>query len=260
MSVEGKVVLVTGAASGIGKAIALRFAREKVKLVLADINEESLQKSRQEAIDAGSEAIAVVCNAASVSDIEMMFQKLVEAYGTIDVLVNDVGIAGPTKPVMELTAEEWDESMHINLRSQFYAIKLAAPHMIRQGSGKIVNIASMSGKKSLPNRSPYCASKMGVIGLTRCVSEELGQYNINVNAICPGPVSGERLVKVFDNMAKEQNTTPEAIGQRFFAPSHIKRASDPEDIAELALFLADDEKSRSITGQDINVNCGAITY
>lgn len=258
--INGKVVLVTGSGRGIGQAIALRFAKEKVKLVIADLDAEGLEVTKKAAEMGGSEVLSVICNFSVPKDIESLFDQIFKVYGRIDILVNNVGIAGPTRPVTEISLEEWDESMAVNLRSQFHTIKLAAPSMIRNGGGKIVNISSMSGKKSLPDRSPYCASKMGVIGLTRCASEELGKHNITVNAICPGPVGGERLERVLNNMATEQGLTTQQVIERFFAPSHIKRAAAAEDIAEMVIFLSDEEKSRSITGQDINVNCGAITY
>lgn len=260
MNMRDKVVLVTGGGSGIGKAIALRFAQEKVKLVISDLMESGLEETKKQAESMGAETLTVQCDAEKAEDIDHLFELIIKEYGKIDVLVNNVGIAGPSKPIMDISLEEWDQNMSVNLRSQFYSIKKAAPYMIENGGGKIVNISSMSGKKSLPYRSPYCASKMGVIGLTRCISEELGKYNITVNAVCPGPVSGARLDRVLDSMAKEEGLTADSVRERFFAPSHIKRASDAEDIAELVLFLSDEKKSKSITGQDINVNCGAITY
>lgn len=260
MPLKEKVVLVTGSGGGIGKAIALGFGREGAKVVVSGRSEGNIQDTKNEIIAMGAEAIAVKCDVSNLEEIDSLFSKIIGTYGTIDVLVNNVGIAGPTKPVMDIEVEEWDETITVNLRSAFYCIKLAAPYMIKQGGGKIINISSMSGKKSLPNRSPYCASKMGIIGLTRCVAEELGKYNINVNAVCPGPVAGERIKRVFENMARTEGISIDEASQRFFVPSFIKRAADPEDITHAVLFLADDEKSRSITGQDINVNCGAITY
>ncbi len=260
MSLHGKVVLITGSGSGIGKAVAKRFAEEGARLAICDVNPEFLSATEKELKEQGAEVLAVEYNAQVPADIKKVFGAMIARYGTIDVLVNNTGIAGPTKPIVDMELEEWDQTLEVNLRGAFYCIKLAAPYMIEKGEGKIVSMSSMSGKKSLPNRSPYCASKMGIIGLTRTAAEELGKYNINVNAVCPGAVAGPRLDSVFANLAKSQGTTPEAAANRFFEPSFFKRAVPPEDIAEMVLFLSDGERCRSITGQDFNVNCGAITY
>ena len=260
MSVKNKVVLITGSAGGIGKCTALRFAKEGARLVICDVNPETLAETEKEICDLGAEVLAVQYNARDLDSINNVFAKMIERFGTIDVLVNNTGIAGPTKPIVEMSPEEWDETLEVNLRGAFYCIKLAAPYMIEKKEGKIVSLSSMSGKKSLPNRSPYDASKMGIIGLTRCAAEELGVYNINVNAVCPGAVAGPRLDKVFSNLARVQGKTIEEVANRFFEPSFFKRAVPPEDIAEMILFLSDEERCHSITGQDFNVNCGAITY
>ncbi len=260
MSLKNKVVLITASADGIGKVIATRFAREEAKLIISDINEKELLKTKSELESMGIEVLAVQCDARKTSDIDNLFNKAISKFKTIDVLVNNAGIAGPTKPVIEMEIEDWDSTLEINLRSTFYCTKLAAPYMIKQGSGKIVNMSSQSGKKSLPNRSPYCASKMGIIGLTRCVADELGKYDITVNAVCPGAVGGKRLDGVFENQARILGITPEEYRIKFLEPSPIKRTVPPEDVAEMVIFLSDAEKSNSITGQDINVNCGTVTY
>lgn len=257
MSVKGKVTVITAAASGIGKATALRFAREGAKLAICDIDEKALKNTVEELSEI-TEVMAVKCNMAEVKEIDMFFEKVIEKYGTVDILVNNAGIAGPTKPIIEIEPEEWDLTLGVNLRGGYYCIKKAAPFMMKKKFGKIVNISSMSGKRSLPNRSPYCASKMGVIGMTRTVAHELGKYNITVNAVCPGAISGSRLDLVFENMARVEGKTVEQVKDEFLVPSFLKRTIPPEDIAEMVLFLSDEEKSNSITGQDVNVNCGVI--
>lgn len=257
MSVKGKVTVITAAASGIGKATALQFAREGSKLAICDIDEKSLEATRKE-LSTLTDVIAVKCNMAEISEIDLFFEKVIAKYGTIDILINNAGIAGPTKPITEVEPEEWDLTLNVNLRGGYYCIKKAAPFMIKKNFGKIVNISSMSGKRPLLNRAPYCASKMGVIGMTRTVADELGKYNITVNAVCPGAISGSRLDLVLENMARVEGKTIEQVKDTFLEPSMLKRTIPPEDIAKMVLFLSDEEKSNSITGQDINVNCGVI--
>jgi len=260
MTIRGKVAVITASASGIGKVTALRFAREGAKLVICDINDDELKKTEAEIAALGSEVLALHCDMGELEDIDNLFEETIKRFKSIDILVNNAGIAGPTKPITEVEPEEWDNTLKVNLRATYYCIKKAVPYMIKQGGGKIVNLSSQSGKKALPNRSPYCASKMGVIGLTRCVADELGKHNITVNAVCPGPVSGKRLDLVFENLAKAEGISIEKVKHDFLAQAPLKRAVPPEDIAEMILLLSDNEKSNSITGQDINVNCGIIMY
>jgi NAD(P)-dependent dehydrogenase (short-subunit alcohol dehydrogenase family) len=260
MTVKGKITLITGSAGGIGKCTAELFAKEGARLLICDIDPATLAQTEKELKGLGAEVVSEVYNARKIPDIDRVFKKLADSYGDIDILINNTGIAGPTKPIVEMSAEEWDETLEVNLRGSFYCIKLAAPYMIKKNSGKIVSLSSQSGKKSLPNRSPYDASKMGIIGLTRCAADELGGYKINVNAVCPGAVEGPRLDKVFEGQAKSRGITAEEARSEFTKPAFLKRTVPPQDVAQLILFLCDDERSRSITGQDFNVNCGTITY
>jgi NAD(P)-dependent dehydrogenase (short-subunit alcohol dehydrogenase family) len=260
MSIKGKIALITGSAGGIGKCTAELFAREGASLLICDIDPVALVATEKELKNLGAKVASVVYNARKTEDIDQVFKKLDEVYGDLDILVNNTGIAGPTKPIVEMSAEEWDETLEVNLRGAFYCIKKAAPYMIKKNSGKIVSLSSQSGKKSLPNRSPYDASKMGVIGLTRCAADELGGHNINVNAVCPGAVEGPRLDKVFEGQSKSRGITAVQAREEFTKPAFLKRTVPPQDVAQLILFLSDDDRSRSVTGQDFNVNCGTITY
>ena len=258
MSVKGKIVLITGSADGIGKAIAAAFAKEGSKLVLCDLNGEALERTAAEMKELGAEdVIAVRYNAGKPEDIDMVCQKMIDHYGDVDVLVNNVGIAGPTAPVQDITLEDWDATFAIDVRGTFQMIKNCAPYMIKKKEGKIVSMASMSGPHSLINRTPYCAAKMAVIGMTRTLAMELGAYNINVNCVCPSNIDNERGTLIMQRQAAQEGVPVDTILQRKLAQYCLKRRIPMEDVAQMVLFLSDDEKSRSITGVDMPVSCGA---
>ena len=262
ISVKNKVVWITASASGIGRATALRFAREGAHLILCDIAQSALAQTRAdiEALGLGGKVVAQPYDASKSADIKKVFDVAMQTFGRIDVLVNNAGIAGPTKSIIETELEEWDQTFAVNLRGMFYCIKLVAPVMIQNGGGKIVNLSSQAGKRPLPNRSPYCASKSGVIGLTRVAAKELGPYNITVNAVCPGAVSGPRLDHVHSSAAQAQGISMEEYRKQVFESSPLHRPVPPEEIAEMILFLSDAQKSNSITGEDVNINCGRVMY
>lgn len=256
MAINGKVALITGAADGIGRATATEFAAQGARLFLCDINEEGLASALRELRDLGGEAEGIQYDARKTKDIEKVFDALLAQYGDIDILVNNTGIPGPTAPITDISLEDWDSVMEINLRSGFYFCKLAAPYMMKKREGKIVNLSSMTGKRSLFNRIPYCTSKIGIIGLTRSLAEELGAYNINVNAVCPGVVEGARGRLLVERAMQATGKTYEEVWTDALSTSFLKRPVQPEDIAKLIAFLSDDALSRQITAQDYNINCG----
>ncbi|MGN0734732.1 MAG: SDR family NAD(P)-dependent oxidoreductase [Anaerovoracaceae bacterium] len=257
MSLENKIVLVTGSGDGIGKAIATAFALNKARLMLCDVNGEVLEKTVEEMRQLGAEAYGVQYNASKPEEVEKVFNATIEKYGDIDCLVNNVGIAGPTKPVQDITMDEWTTTFAVDVNSTFYMCKLAAPYMIKKKAGKIVNMSSISGKHALLNRSPYCAAKMAVIGLTRCLAKELGVHNITVNAVCPGGIDNARGAMVYQKQAEARGVTVEEVINKTLEQYCLKHLVPMSDVAEMVLFLCDEEKSNSITGLDINVSCGA---
>ena len=258
MSVKGKIVLITGSADGIGRAIAAAFAHEGAKLVLCDLKEEKLQETAAEMREAGAEdVLAIPYNASRPEDIDMVCAKMIEHYGDVDVLVNNVGIAGPTAPVHEIKLEDWDATFAVDVRGTFQMIKNCAPYMMKKKEGKIVSMSSMSGLHSLVNRTPYAAAKMAVIGITRTVAMELGAYNINVNCVCPANIQNERGTLIMQRQAEQEGVTVDEILQRKLGTYCLKRRVPMEDVAQMVLFLSDDERSHSITGADFPVSCGA---
>lgn len=256
MSLKGKIALITAAGSGIAKKTALCFAKSGARLFICDINPETLSQTETELKTLGAEVHSAVYDGGSTDSIRAMFEEHIKQYGDIDVLVNITGIAGPTKPMDEVTLDEWNDSLAVNLTGTFYLTQLAVPYMKAKKSGKIVNMSSQTGKRPLVNRIPYCTTKIGIIGMTRCLAEELGAYNINVNSICPYNVGGARIEMLIQREIERTGKTRDEILAGVTATSFIKRQVKEEDIANTIAFLCDDELSSSITGQDVNINCG----
>ncbi len=259
MKLLDKVAIITGGGRGIGRVISLIFAQEGANVSLAARSTALMEEVANEIRAMGRKALVNTTDITKVEQVEKMVQRTYEEFGKIDILVNNSGIGGPTAYVHEITPEEWDETFNVNLRGAFLCCRAVVPIMIKQGGGRIINIASMTGKRPLPMRTPYCATKMGMIGFTRSLASELGKFNINANAICPGGVEGPRIDMVIRNAAKAEGLTEEEVRKRFVSPSPLGRMVTAEDVAKLAGFLASDD-SKYITGQDINVTAGVVMY
>ena len=259
MKLLDKTAIVTGGGRGIGKAISLMFAREGADISLAARSTDLMMEVSREIATLGRRCLVNTTDLTKIDQINGMVKRTCDEFGRIDILVNNSGVAGPTKYVHEITPQEWDETFDVNLRGAFLCCRAVVPVMIGQGGGKIINIASMTGKRPLPMRTPYCATKMGLIGFTRSVAAELGKFNINVNAICPGAVEGPRIEKVIKDAAAAEGVPEEVVRTRFVSPSPLGRMVSAEDVARLAVFLASDD-SRNMTGQDINVTAGVVMY
>jgi len=243
MKLKGKVAIVTGAAQGIGRGIALALAKEGAKVVVSDISDKIADAVR-EIESLGSEALAVRANVADSRETREMAKAAVKKFGRIDILVNNAGIY-PFKLLVEMKEEEWDKVIGINLKGVFNCTKAVLPKMIEQKSGNIVNIASIAGAViGYANLVHYSASKGGVLGFTKAAAVELAQYKIRVNAIAPGAVETPG-TKIVGNEALKQ--IEQAIP--------LKRIGQPRDIANLVVFLASDDSSY-ITGQLIVADGG----
>jgi NAD(P)-dependent dehydrogenase (short-subunit alcohol dehydrogenase family) len=256
---DGKVVIVTGATRGIGRVLAKGFAAAGAHPVLAARREDVLGEVLGEIEADGGEATAVAADLGTPEGVEKVVGTALDGKGRIDVLVNNLGIAGPTAKIEDTTLEDWHQTIDVNLTSAFLAIKGAVPAMKEQGSGAIVNIGSTLGKQPWPFRSCYAVTKMGMIGMTRVLAMELGGEGIRVNAILPGSVNGERGEEIMADQAERRGTTREAILEELVSLSPLKTQVAPESVLNLALFLASDH-SKHMTGQDINLSAGMVMY
>lgn len=253
-SATGLRVLVTAGASGIGRSIALTFATAGAKVFICDVNHLTLEAFSTEAPGIGS-CVTDVSQPAAVAD---MFAEATEFLGGLDVLVNNAGISGPTAKVEDLSIDDWNRTIAVDLNGIFYCTRIAVPQLKAAGGGSIINLSSIAGRLGYPLRSHYSAAKWGVIGFTKSLSIELGAANIRVNAILPGVVEGERVRQVVGARAAARDLTFEEALSQFVAPISLRRMVGVQEIADMALFLAT-PAGRSISGQAISV-CGDHGY
>ncbi|MFN8619114.1 MAG: glucose 1-dehydrogenase [Chloroflexota bacterium] len=251
---DGKGVLVTGGAMGIGRGIAAGFAREGANVAIADVSREAAEKTAAEITARGAgRAIVTVGDVSSAADAQRMVAETIAALGRLDVLVNNAGIQPMTwyYRVEDTPEEVWDRILGVNLKGMFLMSKYAIPEIRKQGGGAIVNMASVQGLQSMPGVPSYAASKGGVLSLTRNMALDYARENIRVVAICPGTIDSE-MVRI---SARAEGGDEEANVQRYGAVHPIGRIGRPEDIANAALFLAS-ERASFITGEHLNVDGG----
>ncbi|MEM1323835.1 MAG: SDR family NAD(P)-dependent oxidoreductase [Bacteroidota bacterium] len=248
MQVNNKVVIITGAGSGIGKASAQLFAEHGAKVVISDINEANAQQVAQEIKEQGGEALALPCNVTQYEEVEQLIQQTVEHFGQLDVMVNNAGI-GPKHPakVAEHTMDDWHNVIAVNQTGVFYCMQLALRQMMQQGSGNIVNIASLAGLKASGKNLSYSASKFAVVGMTKSAALEYASKNIRINAVCPGYTESALLQQLLD-------TRPD---MEKFLKSYIpmKRFGHAQEIAQAVVWLASDGTS-FMTGQTVTLDGG----
>lgn len=253
MRLEGKAALITGAGSGIGRAMALLFAREGACLIVVDQHEEAVRETARQVTEAGGTATALRCDVTQGDQVKAAIDACVGAYGRIDVLCNNAGVVGSTTTVVDTPEDAWDRAFAVNVKGVYWGCKHAVPHMIAQGKGAIVNTASVAGMVGIPNRAPYCASKGAVIALTKAMAVDHVGQGVRVNCICPGTVDSP-WVRV-GLLANEPD--PAAAYAALAARQPMGRLGLPEEIALAAVYLASDE-SAFCTGSELVIDGGLV--
>jgi NAD(P)-dependent dehydrogenase (short-subunit alcohol dehydrogenase family) len=247
--------MITAAASGIGRTIAKAFAAEGAKVHICDVNEEALADFREEF----PEIAATQVNVRSEGEIDAWFDGALDDLGSLDVLVNNAGIKGPTAPVDDIDYADWRECLEIGLDSHFLCARRAAPVMKTRKSGVIINVSSTAGLYGFGNRTPYAAAKWAVIGLTKSLAIELGPHNVRCNAVCPGAVLGDRINRVIQGEADMRGVEFDVVARETVWSQSISRFVEPGEIADMCLFLAS-PAAKMVNGQAIAVDGNLETF
>jgi NAD(P)-dependent dehydrogenase (short-subunit alcohol dehydrogenase family) len=249
MQLQGKVAIITGAATGIGRATALLFGREGASVVVADINEDNAQSTVADIEDKGGSARFVQADVSEAEDVQALMERVAEEMGGIDVIVNNAG-AQRSGAVTEFEESEWDLLMRVNPRSCVLGAKSGVPYLRERGGGSIVNVSSLAGLKGGPGMTAYSASKGAIIAFTRALAEELAPDNIRANSVCPGWIDtpfNEPAIEFMGGRAQQEEMVQQTVP--------LKRQGTPEEIAPGILYLASDASSY-VTGQELVIDGG----
>ena len=245
---ERRVAIVTGAAQGIGLAVAKEFARSEYAVVVADINLMLAEQAASEISSSGGKALAVKVDVSNRESVREMVAATMREFGQVDALVNNAGIAGRAVPIAEVTDEDWEQMMAVDLKSVYLGCQAVLPHMLERRQGAIVNVASIAGKEGNPNMVPYSTAKAGVIGLTKALAKEVAPQGVRVNAVSPAVVETGILATL----------TPAQV-EYMKSKIPLGRFCKPEEVAAVVVFLASDGAG-FVTGQCYDISGGRATY
>jgi 3-oxoacyl-[acyl-carrier protein] reductase len=256
MKLAERIALVTGAAKGMGAEICRALAREGAELALAARDVAPLQAVQRDIESLGRRALVTPCDVTDEAQVVQMVSRALETFGRVDILVNAAGVTGPVEtPVQDISAEEFRAVLDTNIVGTFLPIKHVLPGMIARRYGKIVNISGTSGLRGYKYRTAYSSSKWAIRGLTRTVALEAGPYNVNVNALHPGIVAGDRMDRLCREKAQKRGWSPEQVYQEYVNEMALRRVTTAVDIANAVLFLVS-EGSLNMTGQSVTVDGG----
>lgn len=258
MSFTNKVVLITGAARGIGEAAAKIFAQKGAAVVIVDLDEAAANKVSQAIVQAGGKCQAIGADITDKAQVAQMVEQIIDEYGRIDVLVNNAGIFIP-KDFLDIEEETWDKTFAVNVKGTFLCSQVVAPMMIKQKQGRIINLGSIQAKIPSPRYVHYCAAKAAILHFTRALALILGPHKITVNAIAPGPTGTEMLDEVIKGNPDMERIIIEGDAREFRIGIPMGRIADPEDQAKAIVFLASEDASH-ITGQTLHVDGGQSIF
>jgi NAD(P)-dependent dehydrogenase (short-subunit alcohol dehydrogenase family) len=253
-TLKGKSALVTGSATGIGRAIAMRLASDGADLLLGDIDLQGVGRVAEQIRSMGNRCAAMHVDVTDAKSVQTMVDRCVKEYGKIDIAMNNAGVSTMAW-VVDLTEKDWDYNMDVNAKGVFLCCQAEVRAMIPQKHGKIINTASMAAKRGVPILAHYTASKWAVVGFSRSLALEVAKYNITVNCVCPGLVDTGMQTREISWEARLRGLTEEQIRQEYVAMTPLGRLEKPEDVARLVSFLAS-EDSDFMTGQAINITGG----
>lgn len=254
---QGRSVLVTGAGSGIGRAVALAMAEAGADVAASDIDAANVETLKSEIEAKGRRAIAIGADVGDVAEIDRMVRETVAAFGKLDVIVNNAGVTRRAH-IMDLTEADFDKINRVNTKGVFFCMQRAAEQMIRQGGGRIINMASIAGKGFVGSSNViYAGTKGAVISMTRLAANQLGPHNISVNAVCPGVTETAIYAEIMARDAEKLGLPEEEVRKKALEKVPLRRSNTPDDIADMCVFLASD-RARNVSGQSLHVDGGLV--
>lgn len=255
----GRTVVITGGGRGIGRVITDRFATAGACVAVGVRDVATVSRVRADFKTAGHDVLTAPCDVTEEDSVMSFADKIIGTFGRVDVVVANAGVTGPIAPLHKIKTVDWRHCIDADLNGVYLTFRPFIPEMIKVRSGNLIAISSVTGKRPLANRTPYAAAKMGVIGLIRSLSLELGPYGIRANTVCPGSVDGPRMDAVFEAAAAADGITPEDARAEHTRPAALGRLVQADEVADLCVFLASDSAS-AITGEDLNVSAGSVMY